>query len=354
MKLLEDIVARLNLIEQNMVHKGQLEEVEKRTYWDIWSPLDTISSANTGRFTTNAFKCQVEKFRSSKIEIDDILDCVVEMDFAYKDPAGRNKNDHAFIVYRLLYKEIDTFELLDVYTANPYVQEHLLSIDLERTADMESIRFIFEFDENIPAMNELRTCIRATEHSFELSTATFTADRTTKFNVNLYNANIHFTDDEFEEAMLNGWRYPSKVKTVKYSGATLTIDSQSDVSYKQYTFSNADFTVLLKMPLTDEVEAKYEIKQKIDKGMINIVGVNFIPINPSKVLQYPTEPVSFDLIALSNGDQTHTDDSGTNIRTIKGTFYKHSIHKYKLISDYLDQYITPSNMSNYDLELVGN
>lgn len=355
MKLLEDIVARLNLIEQNMVHKGQLEEVEKRTYWDIWSPFDTISSANTGRFTTNAFKCQVEKFRSSKVETDDILDCVVEMDFAYRDKkTGSNKNDHAFIVFRILYREVDTFELMDIYTSNSYVQKHLTSIDLERTANMESVRFVFEFDENIPAMNELRTCIRAAEHSFEISTETFTVDRTTRFEVDLYNANIHFTDDEFEAAMLDGWRYPSKVKTVNYTGVAFSLDSQTDASYKQYLFSNADFSVLLKMPLTDEVEAKYEIKQKIDKGMTVIVGLNFVPINPSKVLQYPTEPVSFDLIALSNNDQTHTDDTGTGMRTVKGTFYKHSIHKYTLIGEYLDQYVKPSNIDKYNLELVGN
>lgn len=354
MKLLEDIVARLNLIEENMVHKGQLEEVEKRTYWDIWSPFDTITGANSGRFTTNAFKCQVEKFRSSLVETDDILDCVVEMDFAYKNTDGQNKNDHAFIVFRILYREVDEFELLDVYTANSYLQEHMTSITLERTENMEMIRFIFELDENIPAMNELRTCIRATEHSFELSTETFTANRTTLFPVDLYNANIHFTDDAFEEAMLNGWRYPSMAKAESYTGVSFSIDSTSDSSYKQYTFSNADFSVLFKMPLTDEVNALYEIKQKLDKSMTNIVGLNFIPKNPSKVLQFPTEPLSFDLIALSDGDQTHTDDTGTGMRTIKGTFYKHSIHKYKLVTDYLDKYVTPSNIGNYDLEIIGN
>lgn len=354
MKLLEDIVARLNLIEENMVHKGQFEELEKRTYWDMWSPFDVVTGANKSRFTTNAFKCQVEAFRSNLVETDDILDCVVEMDFVRKDTNGQNRYDHAFIVFRIIYREIDEFELLDIYTANPYIQEHISSITLERTENMEMIRFIFEMDVNIPAMNELRTCIRAREQSFEVSTEEFTSQRITRFPIDLYNAGIHFTDDAFELAMLDGWRYPSMVKTAYYKGIALSVDSTTDVSYKQYIFSNTDFSVILKIPLTDEVKALYEIKQKIDKSMINIVGLNFIPKNPSKAFQYPTEPLSFDIIALSDGNQTSQDDTGTGMRTVKGVFYKHTIHKYKLITDYLDKYISPSNINNYDLEIVGN
>lgn len=353
MALLEDIVARLNLIEDAMARKEQLEEVEKRTHWDIWSPFDSVSGANTSSFTTNAFACEVEKFRSNNVEIDDILDCVVEMDFAYKNSDNKNVNDHAFIVFKILYKEVDTSELLDIYTSNSYIQEHLEALTIQRNPDMNAIRFVFDFDENVAAMNELRTCVRGDEHAFAVSTDLFTIDRITTFEIDLYNAGLHFTDDEFEKAMRDGWKYPFDTKLVEYDTLSLQIDSTSDASYKQYTYSNAEMSILFKIPLQDELDATYTIKQPISTNMTQIVGINFMPINPTSVLNYPTEPCSLDILVVTDGKQEYVDDSGTGVRTYTGKFYNHPDLKYKLINDYLDQYVTNTNISNYKLEMIG-
>ena len=346
-QLLEDIINRIALIESAMVRKEELAEVNKRTYYGLWSPWDDVNLISATSITTNPFESLVSKYRSKLFIPGLVIDAVSEFTLTYKDSSNIEQTETAYLQFRFKYTDNKTSELLEIDTGNIYLKEHLKSIKIDTNNTKDAIRFIFGFDTSV---NNIRckTTIRSEEMAIGIKDGQINPQSSTLYEFNLFNQGLIFTDDVFLLKMiepLSIFGIPqNNILTYSVKTGADLVNNQPIDNYNVYNISRGNFAVKYYEPFDiNSYPAYISIEVPNDFKFTSIIGFKLVPkegVSP--------EPIVFNISAVLDKVQEY--QIVQNKQHIRSYIVQSKIYNYSYMSSY--KTITTDMLSKCNLEIL--
>ena len=345
-KLLEDIINRIALLEEAMARKEELEEVNKRTFYGIWSPLDSIVTTSAASITTSPFKSLVDKYRSKLFETGIIIDAVTEFTLTY-ELNGKEQTEIAYLQFRFKYVTSKKSEFLEIDTGNKYLKEHLKSIKIDTNNTKDAIRFVYNFD---VATNNIicKTTIRAEEMAFKLMDTQINPQTSTIYEFNLFNQGLIFTDEAFLLGMLSPlevFQIPhDMITTYKVTEGADLVNTQPVDNYNVFNISRGNFVIQYYEPFDRILYPAYiNIELSQDFVFTSIIGFKLVPkkgINP--------KPMVFNIGSILDKKQEY--QIIHNKQNIRSYIVNSKLIGYDYMNDY--KKVTSDILSKCDIEII--
>lgn len=278
--LLEDLLTRVELIEENYVNQTQLDEVRKRTYYGLWSPYSEVTKSATNNIQTKTFHTQVDEYRSVLYSNDRIIKVANIFNFSYNEDEIV-KTSSGYLAFDILLSDKINDGLLSIYTDNLFIKENLTQIKLNRDANNENLTIEFIFKDTIASI-QVRTTIRAEEISSSISDDPIITAITNTYDIDLYNGDIIFTDNAFFLKLLEPYEIftlpPNRLSRYEITRGETMVQNNPIDNYNVHTIQDGTCYIKYYEPFEPNLHnPRIEIELPKDVNIKSIIGFMLIP-----------------------------------------------------------------------------
>lgn len=352
-QLLQDIINKINLLDQESVKEAAFKTVEARTYWDKWSPTDIQNYGSSNEVISGIFQALAD-VNSSFIKDRDVIDVVIELDLTYTDPiTSRLTDTNAFIELSFMYR--DTYAnniptLLHAHTNSDFIKEHLLQFKLDRDDINNQWRYTLKFDLDLN-VSKIASRARGDVHYFVMvKPASFIPVSSTEFDVDLYNEGLIFTNDEDFQKFLNQWNYNRVLNKLSFLGS-LSLSTTTNTTHTIYSINtDQEFRISYHDPFNPtNNDGKLEIiiptYKLADPIVVNsVLGLNFLTSNKE------LKQLSLDLVVISKDKATANQNGDLMYITIP--LYYHKLLKFDYIKEHIFSNLSQANITDYTIDFI--
>lgn len=310
--LLEDLLTRVEMIENNYVNTTQLDEVRKRTYLSLYSPYSEVIKYMTNNIQTKTFKSNIEEYRS-KLYDNVVLNVVNIFNFTYDDNEITDSIS-GYLSFDILVSDNLVDSVLNIYTDNQFIKENLKEIKLNRNRSKDQLNFEFIFNNTIQSI-KVDTCIRAEEVSSSVIDDVLVIDNTTLYSIDLFNGDIVFTDNEFFLKLLEPYELltipPHRLSRYKIDRGVTMVQNNPINNYNVYTIQDNSCIIKYYEPFeTDLYSPRIELEIPKDVRIKSILGFMLIP-QDEYINDQNMKSITINLAACLSAKQTQTSAGST-------------------------------------------
>lgn len=346
--LLEDLLTRVELIEENYVNQTQLEEIRKRTYYGIWSEYSDVTKSSTNNIQTKTFHSQVEEYRSDLYKNNKVINIVNAFTFSYNEN-DEIKTSSGYLTFDVLLSDKKDDTILNIYTDNLFIKENLDHIKLNRNENNQELNLDFIFKDTIDSIN-VKTSIRSEEIVSSVLDTPLVVASTIIYNIDLYNGDIIFTDKSFLLKLLDPLEIfllpPHRLSRYKITRGNTIVETNAIDNYNIHTIQDGTCTIKYFEPFEPLLhKPRIEIDLPKDVNIKSIIGFMLIPKE-----EYINDIKGYTLNLASCLSEKQTQTSAEN--TLKVTFPLYVTELQVL--DYLNIYkdITLDILNKSELYLI--
>lgn len=341
-KMLEEMMAKVDMVVKNYATKAELEVVHKRTYLGFWSEFQIVTTRTSKdiplpKFFSDAY------YNSGFVEDDKIVEFTLSLNLNVTDKqTGKSTDEVGTMSIILITKNAgDGYGVANFYTDNTWMQLNIAEVELQRDSTNKALFLTLKF-KNAPNTATVSYAVRSDNCRFiPYTNPNFLAEKVASYIIDKDNTEIHFTDDLFYNSMLSLFRYAISPVILTYD-VTGFSETNNGNSYVIPCSGKAGFEVHV-----DDTGDNAEVIVKVpsSEGAGRIVGVNFVTKN-----KLEPNNLYFDLITMGNGDQIKTSQGGVD--TFQIPLWNHTTTTFTYITAPIKSTITPKNATKYNIEII--
>ena len=340
--MLEEMMAKVDMVIKNSATKDELLVVHKRTYLGFWSDFLSVTAQNSKNIPLPKFFSD-EYYNSGFVEDDKIVEFTLSLNLNVTDKQTGKASDEVGTMSIILISKAagDGYGVANFYTDNTWMQLNISEVELQRDATHKALFLTLKF-KDAPNTATVSYAVRSDNCRFiEYTNPDFLAEKVAAYIIDKDNTEIHFTDDVFYNSMLSLFKYAISPVILTY-GVTGFSETNGGNSFVVPADNSAGFEIHIADTGT---EAEAVVKVNSAEGAGRIVGVNFVTkdkLNPNNLY--------FDLITMGNGDQIKTSQGGVD--TFQIPLWNHSILNFSYITAPIKSTLTPENVTKYNMEII--
>lgn len=341
-KMLEEMMAKVDMVVKNSATKEELLVVHKRTYLGFWSDFLQVTAKNSKNIPLPKFFSDAY-YNSGFVEDDKIVEFTLSLNLNVTNKQTGEETDEVGTMSIILITKAagDGYGVANFYTDNTWMQLNISEVELQRDSTNKALFLTLKFKE-APNTAAVSYAVRSDNCRFiEYTDPNFLAEKVANYTIDKDNTEIHFTDDLFYNSMLSLFKYALSPVVLTY-GVTGFSETNNGNSLVIPCDNSAGFEVNVK---DNGIEAEVVVKVNSSEGAGRIVGVNFVTkdkLNPKNIY--------FDLITMGNGDQIKTSQGGVD--TFQIPLWLHSLSTFTYITSVIKSTLNKDNASTYNIEIV--
>lgn len=339
-KMLEEMMAKVDMVVKNYATKEELKVVHKRTFMGWWSDFQLVNIANSATIPLPQFVAD-SVYDSGFVDEDNkIIDFTLSLHLTVPNGVETEEEIATMSLSLITKAQSDDFGVANFYTDNTWLQLNIRGVELQRDTTHKALFLKLLFKE-APVAATVSYAVRTDGCKFVPYTDEFLGLIVTNYDIDKDNTEIHFTNEAFYYGMMELFQYELSPNKITYG--LLTKKVQEDTGIKIITYDGASET---KAKLTvKEEECILEIHVPTSVAVSKIVGLNLV----TKDKGDPVSNVYLDLITMGNGTQIKTSSGGMD--TFQIPLWRHSLTKFNYIATPLNK-IPNELISKYEMEIV--
>lgn len=337
--MLEEMMAKVDMVVKNSATKDELEVVHKRTYLGFWSEFLNVNAAGITDISLPKFFSD-KTYDSGFVEDDKIVEFTLSLNLNVTDTQTGITTDEVGTMSIILITKAagDGYGVANFYTDNTWMQLNISGVQLQRDTENKALFLMLKF-KNAPNTAVVTYAVRSDNCRFiPYTEASFLAHKIADYTIDKDNTEIHFTDDLFYNEMMKMFQYALSPVILTYGVTSKTTENQDrDIVY------TCESNTGLEYHETDD-DAQLIVKVPSAEGVGRIVGINFVTkdkLNPANIY--------LDIITMGNGTQVKTSQAGIDIFQIP--LWQHNLFQWNYMSTPLLS-ISNENASLYNIEII--
>lgn len=341
-KMLEEMMAKVDMVVKNYATKAELEVVHKRTYLGFWSDFLSVNAQNSKNIPLPKFFSDAY-YNSGFVEDDKIVEFTLALNLNVTNKQTSVTTDEVGTMSIILITKAagDGYGVANFYTDNTWMQLNISEVELQRDATNKALFLTLKF-KNAPNTATVAYAVRSDNCRFiPYTNPDFLAEKVAEYIIDKDNTEIHFTDDLFYNSMLSLFKYALSPVILTY-GVTGFSETNNGNSIVIPCENSAGFEINI---ADDGTTAEAIVKVSSSEGVGRIVGINFI----TKDKLQPNN-LYFDIITMGNGDQIKTAQGGVD--TFQIPLWNHTLSNFTYITSPIKSTLTAENATKYNIEII--